>query len=115
MRSQVREQDVEGVDANMRAIDERGCEAPGRSDRQRVARQLVGTADRAGEELAHQHVDADQQRGEQHQGAPEPQAPLGQSPHAGKRASHMRFPDPCGWLRHVSADVSAWRHDWSHH
>ena len=60
----------------MRPIDQRAAEAPCGPDRERVAGKLIRAADRAVEEFAHEHVDADEQRGEQDQRAAEPQAPL---------------------------------------
>src|SRR5215210_906956 len=72
---------IQGIDADMGAVDERGPETPGCADCKRIARKLVRPADRAGEELAHQHVDPDQDRREQHEGASEPEAPLRETAH----------------------------------
>ena len=83
----------------MGAVEQRRAEAPGGSDGERIAGQLVGAADRAVEELAHQHVDADQHRGEQDQRAAEPQAPLGEAPHAVRHLSMCtgrECPSPSG-------------------
>src|SRR5712692_5067980 len=74
-----RQQHVQGVDADVRAVEQRRAERPGGAERERVARKLVGAADRRVEELAQRDVDADQQRGGEHQRAAEPQAEAGQA------------------------------------
>src|SRR5688572_10844905 len=68
-----REEHVERVDADVRAVKKRRAERPGGAEREGVAGELVGAADRGVEELAQRDVDADQQGGEQDQPAAEPQ------------------------------------------
>ena len=70
---------VERIDADMGAIEQRRTRRPQAFRWRAIAGQLVRAADRAVEELAHQHVDADQHGGQQHQRAAEPQ------PHWAKR------------------------------
>ena len=54
-----RKQAVERVDADVGAVEERRAERPGGAQRERVACELVGAADRGVEELAQRDVDAD--------------------------------------------------------
>ena len=60
---------IDCVDADVRAAEQGRGEAPGAGDGQRIARQLVGAAQRPGEHVAHGDVDADQHRGDEQQRA----------------------------------------------
>ena len=92
-----RQQHVERIDADMGALEERRAEGPGGAERKRVARELVGAADGGVEELAQRDVDADQQRGGEHQRAPEPQAEARQAARGGNqlRRSALSGRAPC--------------------
>src|SRR5207249_4601873 len=68
-----RQQHVERIDADVSALEQRRAERPRGAERERVAGELVGAADRGVEELAQRDVDADQHRGGQYQRAAEPQ------------------------------------------
>jgi hypothetical protein len=89
----------------MGAVEQCRSEAPRRPDRERIAGQLVGPAEGAIEEFAHQHVDADQQGGEQNQRAAEPEAPLGEAPRPVHRVVHA---SPSTMERHGRSDWIGW-------
>src|SRR5215813_1636138 len=76
-----RKQEVKRVDADVRAVEERCPEPPGRSDGQSIAGELVGAANGADEELAQDDVDADQQCRCENQRTPEPETPLCEATH----------------------------------
>jgi hypothetical protein len=69
-----RQQQIQRIDADVRAVKQRRAERPRGTDGERVAGELVGAADGGVEELAQRDVDADQQRGGKYQAAAEPQA-----------------------------------------
>ncbi len=85
-------EDVERVDADVPAVDQRGTESPGGADRERVARELVRAADGRREELAHDDVDADQDRRREHQRPAEPQAEACQASNAVHQRVHPALP-----------------------
>src|SRR6266568_1571135 len=84
----LREQPIERIDADMGAIDQRRTEPPRGADGERVARELVGAADRAGQKFSHQDVDADQDCGQQHQRAAEPEPPKREAAHLPHQLFH---------------------------
>src|SRR5262245_41907622 len=76
-----RKQQVERVDANVRAVEEGRPEPPGRADGQSIASELVGATNGADEKLTQDDVDANQQRRCEDQRTPEPETPLCEATH----------------------------------
>jgi hypothetical protein len=81
---------VQGIDADVGAVQKSRPQRPGCADGQGVAGEFVRAADRRLEKFAQQHVDPDQHGSQEHQCAAEQQAESGQA----ARQGHHRFKHP---------------------